>query len=156
MTVEAHISEWLARPPSLFLWRERFIPLHRAPSLWFRPREMFHLGLQNTFPRSISFSMYNTLDSLIRKVDYFSSLKEGYKMTILWPADRSPLVTGQCAIAPNLNRIRTHSGWGEGCRWRGIESPGQRLIAKLIAVPHTPKGQCSFSRMRKDWNADVD
>lgn len=73
-------------------------------------RKCFTPAFHKVLQRSISFSMHGTVEGLVKEVDYFSSLKEGYKMTILWLADRPPLVTGGCVIAPNLNRIRMHSG----------------------------------------------
>lgn len=66
----------------------------------------FTPGFQNILQRSISFSMYNTLERLIRRIEYLCFVKGGSKMTILWWANRSPLVIGWCAIAPDLKRIR--------------------------------------------------
>lgn len=43
----------------------------------------FTPGFQTILQRSISFYAYNTLERLIRETEYFSCLKEGYKMTIL-------------------------------------------------------------------------
>jgi len=85
VTVEAHISEWLARPLSLSSWHERDLFLFTGHQASDSDQEKgFTPGFQNIFQWSISFSMYSTLERLIRKVEYFSSLKEGYKMTILW------------------------------------------------------------------------
>lgn len=57
-------------------------------------------GFRNIRQRSVSLSMYNTLEGLLKEVNYFSSLKEGDKMTVLWLADRPPLLTGHVRLLP--------------------------------------------------------
>lgn len=77
------VCVWLARPLPLSRGRRGFFLFIQHQASDSDQGKRFTPGFRNILQRAVFFPMYNTLEGLIKEVNYFSSLKEGEKRTIL-------------------------------------------------------------------------
>lgn len=97
-------------PSSPFSRQERFLSFHTTPSFWFRPRKTFHPRLS----QHTSESCFLSYVQYIRRVNkgsqlfqFFERRREKDNSLTSWQTSFAYRI---CAIAPNLNRIRTSGG----------------------------------------------
>lgn len=77
------VCRWLACPLPLSRGRKGFFLFTQHQASDSDQGKCCTPGFRNIRQRSVSLSMYNTLEGLLKEVNYFSSLKEGDKMTVL-------------------------------------------------------------------------